>query len=54
MATHSIFLAWESPWTEEPGGQQSMGLHDGAHLHAGDGGVASDGEGVSRSVVSDL
>jgi len=24
MATHSIILAWEIPWTEEPGGQQSM------------------------------
>ena len=25
MATHSSILAWEIPWTEEPGGQQSMG-----------------------------
>ena len=25
MATHSIILAWRIPWTEEPGGQQSMG-----------------------------
>ena len=25
MATHSRILAWEIPWTEEPGGQQSMG-----------------------------
>ena len=25
MATHSSFLAWEVPWTEEPGGLQSMG-----------------------------
>ena len=25
MATHSIVLAWEIPWTEEPGGLQSMG-----------------------------
>ena len=24
-ATHSIILAWEIPWTEEPGGLQSMG-----------------------------
>ena len=24
MATHSSILAWESPWTEEPGGLQSM------------------------------
>jgi len=28
MATHSSILAWKSPWTEEPGGLQSMGLHD--------------------------
>ena len=25
MATHSGILAWEIPWTEEPGGLQSMG-----------------------------
>ena len=25
MATHSYILAWEIPWTEEPGGLQSMG-----------------------------
>ena len=24
-ATHSSILAWEMPWTEEPGGLQSMG-----------------------------
>ena len=26
MATHSSILAWETPWTEEPGGLQLMGL----------------------------
>ena len=26
MATHFSVLAWKSPWTEEPGGLQSMGL----------------------------
>jgi len=26
MATHSSILAWRVPWTEEPGGLQSMGL----------------------------
>ena len=26
MATHSSVLAWRIPWTEEPGGLQSMGL----------------------------
>ena len=25
MATQSSILAWETPWTEEPGGLQSMG-----------------------------
>ena len=25
MATHSSILAWRNPWTEEPGGLQSMG-----------------------------
>ena len=27
MVTHSSILAWEVPWTEEPGGLQSWG-HD--------------------------
>ena len=26
MATYSSFLAWRLPWTEEPGGLQSIGL----------------------------
>ena len=25
MASHSSILAWKIPWTEEPGGLQSMG-----------------------------
>ena len=25
MATHSSILAWRTPWTEGPGGLQSMG-----------------------------
>ena len=25
MATHSSILAWKIPWTEEPGGLQSVG-----------------------------
>ena len=31
MATHSIILAWRIPWTEDPGGQQSMGLQRVGH-----------------------
>ena len=29
MATHSRILAWEIPWTEGPGGLQSMGSQRG-------------------------
>ena len=28
MATHSSILAWETPWTEEPGRLQSLGLQE--------------------------
>ena len=28
MATHSRILAWEIPWTEGPGGLQSMGSQE--------------------------
>ena len=31
MATHSSILAWGIPWTEEPGGLQSMGLQRVEH-----------------------
>ena len=31
MATHSSILAWEIPWTEEPGGLQSMALQRVRH-----------------------
>ena len=31
MATHSIILAWSIPWTEEPGGLQSIGSHRVRH-----------------------
>ena len=37
MATHCSILAWKSPWTEEPGGLKSMGLHDWACVHEGGG-----------------
>ena len=40
MATHSSILAWKTPWTEEPGGPQSMGSqrvgHDLATEHKHD------------------
>ena len=28
MAAHSSILAWRIPWTEEPGGLQSMGSQE--------------------------
>ena len=31
MAPHSSTLAWKIPWTEEPGGPQSMGSHRVGH-----------------------
>ena len=31
MATHSSVLPWSIPWTEEPGGLQSMGSHGIRH-----------------------
>ena len=30
-ATHSSILAWKSPWTEQPGGLESMKLQRVAH-----------------------
>ena len=32
MATHSSILAWEIPWTEQPGGLQSMGSQSRTQL----------------------
>ena len=31
IAIHSSILAWEIPWTEEPGGWQSLGLQRVGH-----------------------
>ena len=33
MVTHSSILAWRIPWTEEPGGLQSMGSQRVRHAH---------------------
>ena len=32
LATHSSILAWRIPWTEEPGGLQSIGLQSWTRL----------------------
>ena len=43
MATHSSILAWEIPWTEEPGGLPSTGLQkveqNRANMHTDWGGL---------------
>ena len=31
MATHASLLAWRIPWTEDPGGLQSIGLQKVRH-----------------------
>ena len=31
ITTHSGILAWRIPWTEEPGGLQSMGSQRASH-----------------------
>ena len=31
MAAHSSILAWRTPWTEKPGGLQSMGSQRVGH-----------------------
>ena len=33
MATYPTLLAWKIPWTEEPGGLQSMGSQSQTHIH---------------------
>ena len=33
MANHSSVLAWETPWTEEPGSLQSVGLQTDTTEH---------------------
>ena len=35
MAAHASILAWEIPWTEEPGRLQSMGLQRSEHVIGG-------------------
>ena len=32
IAAHSSTLAWRIPWTEEPGGLQSMGHRENVHV----------------------
>ena len=32
MATHSSILAWRTPWTEDPGGLQTLGSQRVGHV----------------------
>ena len=34
MATHFSILAWRIPWTEEPGGLQTVRSQRAGHVHA--------------------
>ena len=45
MATHSNTLAWRIPWTEKPGGLQSVGSQRVGQGHAGN---AAPGTAVPR------
>ena len=50
-ATHSSNLAWEIPWTEEPGGLQSMGSQRGEHDWAANTWAVAHREWVSDWVI---
>ena len=55
MATHSSFLAWKIPWTEEPGGLQSPMGHKELDMteatYFANKGPSSQGYGFSSSHV---
>ena len=50
MATHSSFLAWRIPWTEEPGGLQPCDCKEldmtSVTLHARTGTLTHNAEGL--------
>ena len=50
MATHSSILAWRIPWTEEPGGLQSMGLQRVRHNWLTFTSLSNDKNAVSSAV----
>ena len=61
MATHSCLLAWEIPWSEEPGGLQSTGskksrtqLRDSAHTQglSGQNVCGREADGDSQKIQS--
>ena len=55
MAIHSSILTWKTPWTEEPGGQQSMGWQSRTRLSNFTVTSHSDGEALlSESFIFQL
>ena len=45
MATHSSVLVWRSPWTEDPGGPQSVGSQRVGHHRATNAGMEREESG---------
>ena len=54
MATHSSILDWRIPWTEDPGGLQSMGSHRATHNWATKHICWEKRRGTSRRHLSDM
>ena len=52
MATHSSIPAWRIPWTEEPGGLQSMGLQGVGLTRIQTIGVSNSFKNVSKNIIS--
>ena len=57
MATHANIIAWRIPWTEDPGGLQSMGLqrvgHDlSEHFHFSFQGCQYSVNNLSKAMLS--
>ena len=56
MAIHSSILAWKIPWTEEPGGLQSMGSQraeqDGACAHHSNSGRSAPPRLITATVAN--
>ena len=48
MANHSSILAWEIPWTEEPGGAQSIGSQRVGHD------LVTEQQQISYFIISNL
>ena len=55
MAIHSRNLAWRIPWTEEPGGLQSLGLQPATKTeHWGNGVGDLPSKGLSRAPPAEV